>query len=152
LHRNGTIAAAALAILALPLAGCDFPADADGTLDRARSAGVIRAGFVITGPGQSEPEGPDAAVVADWAEAEGLEVAWRGGAETDLIEQLTQRATAIVVGGFTADSVWTSEVGTSLQLPAGSGGEAIVILVAPGESALLWSLDRFIGSLPDRAR
>lgn len=143
---------ALLTALTLTLAGCDFPKDADGTLDRARADGMIRAGFVLLHPGQTEPEGRDAEVVAAWAEREGLDIEWQGGAETDLVASLESREMAIVVGRIAPDAEWTASVGFTLPVPPGSRGEEdVIVLTSPGENALTYSLDRFIGSLPEPA-
>lgn len=137
----------------LTLAGCDFPADAGGTLERARAEGTIRAGFVLREPGNTEPHGSDAEAVAGWAAREGLALVWEGGAETAIVEKLKRRSLALAVGGFTTHSVWMSEVGVSLVIEgSGAAAEPLVVFVAPGENALLFSLDRFIGALPEPAR
>ena len=89
---------------AVLLTGCaTIPADPDGTLDRVRADGVLRAG-ASPGGGLVRVDGdrvtgPEADLVADFAASLGAEVSWRVGGEEELVaamERLTSTTSTIV--------------------------------------------------------
>jgi polar amino acid transport system substrate-binding protein len=98
----------------LAIAGCQFPTDTEGTLDRVRD-GTLRVGvtpadpFVILAAG-SEPEGVEPELVRRFAERLGAEVEWVPGSEAELMGALHGRQLDIVITGLTRKSPWQAEV------------------------------------------
>lgn len=100
-------------IAAAALAGCEFPTDPDGTLDRARG-GTLRVGvtqaepFVVLADGR--PRGVEVALIERFAETIDAEVEFVSGSESDLMEALRGRQLDVVLAGLTRRSVWQHEV------------------------------------------
>ncbi|MDR7279241.1 substrate-binding periplasmic protein [Catenuloplanes atrovinosus] len=104
---------AALAGVLLIVTGCDWPRDADGTLDRVRG-GVLRAGVTESPPWTEipdggEPTGAEAELVRRLATALGARVEWYPGTESALMPALKQRSLDVVVGGLDATAPWTQD-------------------------------------------
>jgi polar amino acid transport system substrate-binding protein len=100
-----------LAVIALGLlAGCQYPRDPEGTLDRVRG-GVLRAGaaeadpWVRLPPGAA-PSGVEVELVERFAATLDAQVEWVPGTETELIEALHGRQLDVVVAGLTRRSAW----------------------------------------------
>jgi polar amino acid transport system substrate-binding protein len=108
------LAAASVAALALALAGCQYPADVDGTLDRARG-GTLRVGvtpadpFVTLADG-SEPRGVEVELVKRFARQLDAAIEWVPGSEAALMGALHGRQLDIVIAGLTRKSPWQTEV------------------------------------------
>jgi len=107
----------ALWLLLLPvlaLAGCQFPVDTDGTLDRVRG-GTLRVGvtdaepFVVLHAGR-EPGGVEAELVRRFARRLDAEVEWVSGSESELMGALHGRQLDVVIAGLTRTSPWSKEV------------------------------------------
>lgn len=95
------------------LAGCQFPADADGTLERVRG-GTLRVGvteadpFVVLGDGG--PRGVEVELVKNFARRLDAEVEWIPGSEAELMGALHGRQLDIVIAGLNRRSPWSREV------------------------------------------
>ena len=102
----------ALALAAIVLAGCEFPRDPEGTLDRVRG-GVMRVGVTPADPWVtlegSEPAGVEVELVKRFADTLDARVEWVEGSESDLMEALHGRQVDLVVAGLTRQSVWARE-------------------------------------------
>ncbi|HWT25033.1 MAG TPA: transporter substrate-binding domain-containing protein [Solirubrobacteraceae bacterium] len=100
-----------LAVVAVGLlAGCDYPRDPAGTLDRVRG-GVMRVGVAESDPWVRVPEGtPPSGVEVEllerFAATIGARVEWVPGTESDLMEALQGRQLDVVVAGLTRQSEW----------------------------------------------
>ncbi|WP_207206791.1 transporter substrate-binding domain-containing protein [Nocardioides ganghwensis] len=132
------------------LAGCgtsplpdDFPADPDGTLDRIRADGVVRAGasprpgWVEVGDG--DPTGREPRLVEGFAADLDAEVEWTVAGEEELVRLLEDGEIDLAVGGFTEANAWVSEVGLTRPY-AGTH----VMMVPMGENALQSRLERWL--------
>lgn len=104
------------AIAVLLTAGCQWPRDAEGTLDRVRD-GVLRVGVVEHPPWtvieDGQVSGAEAELVLRLAEGLGARVEWTEGPEPTLIGALAHQSLDLVVGGLSSSSPWTTEVALS---------------------------------------
>jgi polar amino acid transport system substrate-binding protein len=106
-------AVAALAAVMLLAAGCDWPRDADGTLDKVRG-GVLRVGVtdnppwtVVTDDGTVA--GAEARLVERLATLLDARVEWYPGSESTVMAALKDRVLDLVVGGLDAKAPWVEE-------------------------------------------
>lgn len=142
-------------VVILASSACDgLPRDSAGTLDRVRD-GSLRVGVVHNPPWISVDEtgetgGIEAELIAQWADGLGARVVVRRDSEADLVASLHRREIDVVAAGFEADTPYRSRIALSrpyLEI-AGSDGskQRRVLAVIPGESALLFALDRFLAA------
>lgn len=145
---------AALLLLVLPLAGCGvIPADAEGTLDRARN------GTLVVGVSEHPPwtvvdaetgavTGSEADLVTGFAESINAEVEWHPGSESVLAGKISEGELDVVIGVFTSSSPWSSHM--ALTRPYASvdseDGETedMVMGVPMGENELMVALERHL--------
>jgi polar amino acid transport system substrate-binding protein len=110
--RTAPVALAAVALLAVLVAGCGVPRDPESTLDRVRG-GTLRAGITASEPwttlDDGRPGGVEVELVERFAGELGARVEWVDGSEADLIGALEVRELDLVVGGLTADTPWQSK-------------------------------------------
>jgi ABC-type amino acid transport substrate-binding protein len=145
-----------LAVIAAAALACGAPRDAEGTLERVRGTGELRAGavshppFVVASAGAVS--GPEAEVVEHFAKAQGASVTWVVGAEEELVEQLERFQLDVVVGGITKKNPRVKKVGATLPLYEAAPGKEHVILTPPGENGFLVALDRAVHPERDRLR
>lgn len=145
------LAFSALLVLAGSLAGCSgIPADPDGTLDRIRDEGVLRAGASpaegLVDVTHGDPDGALPDVVEDYAATLGAEVEWSVDSEERLVAALERGELDVVVGGMTDASPWIDRAAVTRGYPAlAENGRDPVALLAPlGENALLLSLEKHL--------
>jgi polar amino acid transport system substrate-binding protein len=130
----------AAALIATALAGCEFPADPEGTLERAEG-GVLRVGVADHPPWveltKGAPKGVEPQLVRRFAAEIDAEIEWVEGSEAELIEALAGFQLDIVIGGFTRSSPWAKEaaltrpyVDTEVQIGVPPGA------ALPGEGEL----------------
>jgi polar amino acid transport system substrate-binding protein len=98
-----------LLLIALLAAGCQYPRDPEGTLDRVRG-GVLRVGVTQADPWVTldggAPGGVEVELLERFAETLDAEVEWVEGSESDLMEALHGRQLDVVVAGLTRRSEW----------------------------------------------
>jgi polar amino acid transport system substrate-binding protein len=98
-----------LLLLVAFLAGCQFPRDPEGTLDRV-SGGVMRVGVTPADPWVKleggEPAGVEVELLRRFARTLDAEIEWVEGSESDLMEALHGRQLDVVVAGLTRRSEW----------------------------------------------
>lgn len=99
---------------ALVAAGCQFPADVEGTLDRVRG-GTLRVGVTHAPPwvvvrDDREPDGVEVELIKRFAAQQDAEVEWVRGSETELMGALHGRQLDVVLAGLTRRSPWQKEV------------------------------------------
>lgn len=138
----------------LLIAGCQFPADPDGTLERVEG-GTLRVGVAghdpwvrLDGTGAA---GVEVTLTERFAESLGAEVEFTEGAEAELIDGLKTGGLDLVVGGFDSKSPWKKEVALTrpyIQTREPVEGEISTVkhvMLAPlGENAWLVRLERFL--------
>lgn len=134
------------------LAGCsDLPRDPDGTLERVRSTGVLRAGAsgsegaVVVKDGRVS--GPEADLVEGFADSLGVRVEWRPGGEQELVAAMEDGELDVLAAGFADDTPWADTVAVTRVYGAGEvGGDDVgrVLAVPLGENALLVALETYL--------
>src|SRR5918993_2501599 len=91
-------------IAALALAGCEYPRDPDGTLDRVEG-GTLRVGFVVNEPWVQlpgdEPTGIEPDLLRGLARELDARIDWTEGSEEELVGALEEGQLDIVIGGIT---------------------------------------------------
>jgi ABC-type amino acid transport substrate-binding protein len=150
----------------LTLSGCGsaFPADPQGTLERA-SGGTLRVGASINGDwvkisapaggelrsGEiqgSDVQGTEAVLVKGFAEHLGADIEWVAGTEQVLAEELKHGELDLVIGGLDDKTPWVSHAGVTRPYAESTDGRGSlhkhVMLVPLGENAFLLELDRFL--------
>lgn len=145
------LAAAAL-VGALVLTGCgSIPRDPDGTLERVRASGTLRAGASPGGGRVSvdrdRATGPEVDLVEDFAGALGAEVEWRPGGEEDLVAAMERGELDLIAGGLTDQSPWAGKVALTRPYATSEfdGGTVRHVLAVPlGENALLFALESWL--------
>ena len=165
MRRRGIVAATLLAAL-LMLTGCGstFPADPQGTLDRAKG-GTLRVGASINGDwvriagpasGEvrsgdvpvSDVQGKEAELVRDFAAQLGAEVEWVAGTEQVLADELKHGGLDLVIGGLDDRTPWVTHAGVTRPYAESrderGGLHKHVMLVPLGENAFLLELDQFL--------
>ena len=126
--------AACLALAAALLtAGCTFPADPDGTLERVEG-GTLRAG-VSPSPRMLA----EVALIERFAGRLRARVDWTRDGEEHLVKRLEAGKLDVVVGGLTKSSPWKQHA--ALTRPY----DGRHVMAAPlGENAWLVRLERFL--------
>lgn len=147
----------AAALVVLSVGGCQWPRDADGTLERVR-AGTIRVGVAHnppwtiadgSGAGQT-PGGVETVLVQRLADSLGARVQWVTGGEAELMGALSERGLDLVVAGLDAESPWEQEVALTTDYltvdmvvavpsgaPADIAGQRVLVRTGTVEAALL---------------
>lgn len=160
-HPAMSLAARLLGVVSLLIltSACDpFPADPRDSLSAALERGALRVGVLANPPwvelsDPGTPAGLEVDLITDYAEQLGIDVDWHTAGVEQQIEALTHYQLDVVIGGFSAANPWHAEVGqtfTYFNEPSAGGARGKhVILTAPGENALLMSLERFLFSRQD---
>ncbi|GAA1491306.1 transporter substrate-binding domain-containing protein [Brachybacterium sacelli] len=141
-------------MLVLVTAGCQghFPADSQGTLDRARD-GVLRVGISENDPftevaPDGSVSGSEVDLIREYAASIDAEVDWQPGGENALAASMKAGDLDVVIGGLASDAPWTSKIALTRPYTSTTGPEGktvkIVMGVTPGENALLVDLERFL--------
>ena len=103
-------------MMLLAIAGCDFPRDAEDTLERVRG-GELRVGVSENPPWvhltDGRVEGIEPALLHGLAEQLGARIRWIRGTEAELIEALRRRELDLVAAGLKANTPWSSRLGRS---------------------------------------
>lgn len=140
----------------LGLWGCSeprFPRDAEGSLERVMTQGVLRVGASENVPwtdvaDDGSVSGAEATILSDYAESLGATVVWTPGAESQLILALDEGRLDVVMGGLRSDSPWASHAAFTRPHAhsVGPDGEVeeLVFALRLGENALLTNVERFL--------
>jgi polar amino acid transport system substrate-binding protein len=100
------------ALVALVSAGCDFPRDPRGTLDKVQN-GTMRVGIVNYDPWtqmeEGRPSGVEVELLRDFAGELEAEIVFVQGTVPELLEAARQGEVDVVAGGFTDTSPGVSE-------------------------------------------
>jgi polar amino acid transport system substrate-binding protein len=97
----------------LLVAGCQYPRDVEGTLDRVEG-GTMRVGVVEDPPwvalGKREPRGVEPELVRRFAAELDAEIEWVEGSESELVEAMRGFQLDVLIGGLTRSSPWQKHV------------------------------------------
>lgn len=108
-----TGAAAFAALLALVAAGCEFPRDVEGTLDRVEG-GTMRVGVVHNPPwvdlSGAEPTGVEPRLIRRFAATLDAEIEWVEGTESELAEAMHGFQLDVLIGGLDRGSPWKTDI------------------------------------------
>ena len=161
MHGAVSIAYLTAALALLAMAGCEYPRDAEGTLERVRG-GILRVGVAEHPPWvvmrDDKPEGIEPRLLSAFAAKLGARIEWVRGSEAALVEALKRRRIDVLAAGLRHDTPWKRHGAVSLPyaqtrvvvaappgaLPPGEMPRKHVMLAAPGESRFLFELDRFL--------
>ena len=128
-------AQALLTVCAVVLAGCQFPKDPEGTLDKVRERGTIEVGVTHADPfvnlNGPEPAGVEVELMEEFARHLGVEIEWIEGSESQLVELLEGTEIDVMLAGIDRQSVLQQEV--ALTRPYAN--VEIVLAVPPEEES-----------------
>ncbi|MEU7476538.1 transporter substrate-binding domain-containing protein [Lentzea sp. NPDC042327] len=162
--------AAAVVLVLVSVGGCQWPRDADGTLDRVRE-GTLRVGVAHRPPwtitdGNQAPGGAETVLVQRLADSLGARVQWVSGGEAELMTALSERSLDLVVAGLDAESPWEKDVALTtdylttdmvVAVPAGAAaditGQRVLVREGSAEAALLSDEDATavpVADVPER--
>lgn len=150
--RAGTTAA--LLAAALTLTSCTssgYPADPDGTFDRA-AGGTLSVGLSHHPPyvdaSGAEPRGSEVDLVRQFARQIGAEPEWTVTGEESLMTGLEAGDLDLVAGGLTDQSPWSSRAALTRSYAEATGPDGssvhLVLAVPLGENQMLAELERFL--------
>ena len=95
-------------------AGCQFPRDPEGTLDRVEG-GTMRVGVIEDEPwvvlGEDEPRGVEPELLRRFADQLDAEIEWVDGTEAELAEAIRGFQLDVIAGGLTRAWPYMREVG-----------------------------------------
>ncbi len=155
------IAAGLLLAALLTLTGCagSFPADPEGTLEKARG-GTLRVGASMNGDWvrisadtggnvrSSDVQGTEADLVRDFAAQLGADIEWVAGTEQVLAEEIKHGGLDVVIGGLDDKTPWVTHAGITRPYMESRDERGSlhkhVMLVPLGENAFLLELDKFL--------
>jgi polar amino acid transport system substrate-binding protein len=131
----------------LGLVSCSLPHDPDGTLQRVQN-GALRLGVADDSPwvvvqGRNV-SGYEPALVAQLAGQLHARVETSHGSEAQLFEKLHDRKLDLVIGGFTSDSPWKTQVAFTKSYHKDASGKDHVLALPPGENAWLVRVEQFL--------
>lgn len=145
---------AALSLSALLLSGCSsIPADADGTLDRARDGTLVvgvseHPPWTIIDAKTGEVTGSEADLIKGFAESINAEIEWHPGPESVLAGEIKEGELDIVIGGLTTSAPWSSQMAMTRSYAAVDSEdgqtENMVMAVPMGENELMVALERYL--------
>lgn len=96
-------------------AGCQYPRDPDGTLNRVSDGGVMRVGVAESDPWvlleDNEPTGgAEVEIVRRFARDVGARIEWVQGSEEELVEATKEGQIDLLIAGLTKKSRWKKDV------------------------------------------
>src|SRR5688500_1250000 len=114
-RRTAWLLAAVAMVVGSAGCGVPIPADPDSTLERV-SGGTLRVGVTANGKWASvregtEPGGIEPALVRSFASSISAVPEWVTGSQQELTKALKE-GELYLVGGFAADTLWTTHAGT----------------------------------------
>ncbi|GGN28958.1 hypothetical protein GCM10011609_85600 [Lentzea pudingi] len=163
-----------VALVVVSVGGCQWPRDANGTLDRVRE-GTIKVGVAHHSPWtiandsrnpDQAPGGVETVLVQRLADSLGARVQWVPGGEAELMAALSERSLDLVVAGLDAESPWEQKVALTtdylttdmvVAIPAGAptdiAGKRVLVREGSAEAALLSDEDATavpVSEVPER--
>ena len=101
-------------LVAVLAAGCQYPRDPDGTLDRVQG-GVMRVGAVEADPwviieGDEPTGGAEVELVRAFAERLDARIEWLQGSEEELVDAAKEGQVDLLIAGMTNRSRWKKDV------------------------------------------
>ena len=129
------------------------PRDSKGGLERIRGEGVVRVGVVENPPWVrlegGRPSGLEPELIQRWAAGLGARPAYRAGDLDELAEALHRREITVLAAGLERKTPYKKKLAlTEAYLKIEENGRKTqrALAVTQGESAVLFSLDRFLGA------
>jgi polar amino acid transport system substrate-binding protein len=121
-------------LLAAIVAGCQYPRDPDGTLNRVEG-GVMRVGVTAADPwvlldGDEPVGGAEVELARRFARDVGARIAWVQGSEEELVDAAKEGQVDLIVGGLTSKSRWKKDVAFTRPYVEARA----VVGIPPGES------------------
>jgi polar amino acid transport system substrate-binding protein len=106
--------ALAMLLAAVAAAGCQYPRDPDGTLNRVEG-GVMRVGVTETDPwvlldGDEPTSGVEVELARRFARDLGARIEWVPGTEEELVDAAKEGQVDLVLAGLTTKSRWKKDV------------------------------------------
>jgi polar amino acid transport system substrate-binding protein len=103
-----------LLLAAIAAAGCQYPRDPDGTLNRAEG-GVMRVGVTEADPwvlldGDRPVGGAEVELARRFARELGARIEWVQGSEEELVDGAKEGQVDLILGGLTSKSRWKKDV------------------------------------------
>jgi polar amino acid transport system substrate-binding protein len=103
-----------LLLAALAVAGCQYPRDPDGTLNRVEG-GVMRVGVTEADPwvaleGDRPVGGAEVELARRFARELGARIAWVQGSEEELVDAAKEGQVDLILAGLTNKSRWEKDV------------------------------------------
>jgi polar amino acid transport system substrate-binding protein len=101
-------------LAALAAAGCQYPRDPDGTLNRVEG-GVMRVGVTEADPwvaleGNRPVGGAEVELARRFARDLGARIEWVQGSEEELVDAAKEGQVDLILGGLTSKSRWKKDV------------------------------------------
>lgn len=129
-------------ILLVCLTSCVFPKDPENSFEEARKDKLLVG--VVENPPFTKVEdsafaGREVEMLRKFAQKEGLQVSFKEGSESELVKQLEEFKTHVVIGGITKKTIWKKKAGTTVPYD-----KEHVFLIPKGENRLLKHLEDFI--------
>lgn len=130
----------------------DFPADAQGTLERA-AGGELRVGVSVNPPftdvsADGSVAGSEVDLIEVYADRIDADIVWTPAGENTLAAAMGAGELDVIIGGLASDVPWTSDVALTRPYTTATGPDGstvkIVMGVTPGENALLIDLEHFL--------
>ena len=138
---------------ALLLIGCDsLPRDSAGALERV-SGGELRVGVAENPPWVHWQDGAvsglEPELIESWAKSINARVLWRRGSEAELVEALNRRELDVMAAGLDSKTPYAAKLALTqpyVEVEERGKKKKHLLAVTPGESALLFALDRFLAA------
>ena len=115
MHEYVRAIVASLLCAAVVTAGCQYPRDPDGTLERVSDGGVMRVGVAEADPwvvmdGDEPSGGAEVEIVRRFARDVGARLEWVHGSEEELVEAAKEGQIDLLIAGLTKRSRWKKDV------------------------------------------
>lgn len=129
-------------IFFLVFSGCIFPKDPENSFKEAQKNG-LQVGVIERPPFTSISGetfgGKEIRILREFAKKEHLQIDFREGSESELVEDLEKYRLHIITGGFTKKTIWKKKAGLTAAYD-----QKHVFLIPKGENRLLERLEDFI--------
>lgn len=131
-----------LLIVLCVVAGCTFPRDPENSFEEAQKnglqVGVVQNPPFVTISGETFG-GSEVELLRKFAEKEHLQIEFKEGSESELVEELEKFRLHVVAGGFSKKTLWKKKAGLTAAYDKNH-----VFLIPKGENRLLERLEAFI--------